>query len=178
VLYNDYGDDDDEDEVPYYENPAITDGETSSNDVFELTADQTSQLLNLFREAAPEGELDRVSFEAVFASVLGQNNRALRSTLSKLFNLFDRDGNGLVDAREFHTGLAVISSTTSGESRAVREAFEAYDLDGNGLISLEEMITYLTSVFAVIATSSPEVWRLLNKKSFSSFVCLLFVGIK
>lgn len=151
-MYNDYGDDEDDDEIPYYDNPAIM-----SNDVLSLTSEQTSQLMSVFREAAPEGELDRATFEAVFASVLGSRDVSLRSTLSKLFNLFDRDGNGLVDAREFRTGLAVLGSSNSGENRAVREAFEAYDLDGNGLISLEEMITYLTSIFAVISTSSPEV---------------------
>lgn len=149
-MFNEY-DDDEEDDFPYYENPAITEKE-----MFSLTPSQTSQLLDLFLEAAPEGQLDRATFEAVFSTVLG-DDISLKSTLFKLFDLFDRDGNGLVDAREFQTGLSVLGSTSGVENKAVREAFEAYDIDGNGVISIDEMITYLTSVFAVIATSSPEV---------------------
>jgi Ca2+-binding EF-hand superfamily protein len=160
VLWSEYCDDDDEEEDDDVDGDKVADNMVLTDDVFHLTEEQTRELLRSFQLAARYGDVDRATFETIFENVLGRHHSSVSigSTLSKLFDLFDRDGNGLVDAREFQTGLSVIG-TSDARNTAVRKAFEAYDLDGTGYISLQEMTTYLISVFSVIASSSPEVFE-------------------
>ena len=160
VLPEDFGgdeeDDDDEDD-----GVAQAD-DTDTEMLFHLDHSQTRRLMEAFSEATTDGSLDRATFERVFEAALGTERasftRPMRKMLSQLFDLFDRDCDGAVDAREFQTGLAVLGrGSEGGGSPAIRHAFEAYDLDGNGFISLDEMSKYLTSVFSVISKSSSEV---------------------
>ena len=55
-----------------------------------------------------------------------------------IFRLFDRDGNGTIDFKEFMIVLYVMSNGTPEEN--LRQIFKVFDLDGDGCISREEMI--------------------------------------
>ena len=103
--------------------------------------------------------------------------------LNRLFDVFDRDGNGVVDTTELLTGLSVLTKGQGDDK--IRATFHMYDTDGafvchgartrrplspngprqgvsfsrrtgDGYISLAEMSRYMRSVFAVIAETSPE----------------------
>lgn len=74
-----------------------------------------------------------------------------------MFDLFDLDGNGLVDAREFMTGVSLLAKEGRSPNDAVRAAFEAFDENGDGVISISEMIHYLTTVFTVLGSKSAEL---------------------
>lgn len=133
--------------------------------IFNLSEDEKHELMNIFEEAAIDGSIDRPSFEACFEHVLGnapteEAAQQMHQVLQNLFDIFDRDCDGVVDSLEFNAGLSVLGNTAADSS--ARRAFDAYDLDGNGYISLDEMICYLKSVFAVIAKQSPEVFKKHN----------------
>lgn len=75
--------------------------------------------------------------------------------LKRVFDIFDKDGNGLVDQAELIAGLSVLCGG-SAESK-MRTAFQMFDTNGDGFIDMEEMKAYLTSVFKVIFETSPDM---------------------
>lgn len=82
-----------------------------------------------------------VTYE-VFAEVMvaaGLQNLANRS----IFQLFDSDGNGVVDYREF---LVTLVSSCNAADYSVRLYFDIFDLDGSGEITLNEMQVVLASI--------------------------------
>jgi Ca2+-binding EF-hand superfamily protein len=81
--------------------------------------------------------------------------RAGMEALDDVFSLFDNDGNGVVDCREFSNGLQLLCG--SDESEKLRVAFAAYDQDGDGSISLSEMEDYFVSFFRAFFALSGEM---------------------
>merc|ERR1719453_1002646 len=82
-----------------------------------------------------------------------EENDKCRIVLGRLYDLFDTDGNGVVDFTELSSGLTVLCG---GEPKdKARVAFDLYDYNGDGVISLDEMTRYLTSVFKVMYEASP-----------------------
>ena len=130
-------------------------------ELFALDEEQMHHLMDLFERAATDGTIDRATFEMCFEEVLGvapdeETAAQMHQILSKLFDIFDRDGNGIVDANEFNAGLSVLNKQDNDSS--VRRALNSYDIDGTGDVSLDEMTRYLKSIFAVIAQNTPEVF--------------------
>merc|ERR1719453_1706480 len=82
-----------------------------------------------------------------------EENDKCRIVLGRLYDLFDTDGNGVVDFTELSSGLTVLCG---GEPKdKARVAFDLYDYNGDGVISLDEMTRYLTSVFKVMYEVEP-----------------------
>lgn len=112
-----------------------------------------------FAEVADDdGCVSRVKFIAVFKQFLSPDiDRETRSranlVLSRLFGVFDTNGDGRVDYSELVSGLTVLC----GGERAgkVEAAFALYDYDNNGYIEFEEMVLYLTAVFRVLYSMQP-----------------------
>ncbi len=55
--------------------------------------------------------------------------------MERLFAIFDRDGNGVVDSRELLAGLSIMSKGDGAER--IRAAFDMFDENGDGVISLQ-----------------------------------------
>jgi Ca2+-binding EF-hand superfamily protein len=72
--------------------------------------------------------------------------------VANLFDLFDRDGNGVIDFSELASGLSVLTGSSMDEK--VQATFSLYDLNGDGFISLDEMTTYMTAVFRMMYATS------------------------
>jgi len=133
------------------------------------------------REFASHGELDRDHFRAVFEDVLDNVTAEEREeailAVDRLFDTFDQDGNGTVDAREFFTGVTVLCAG-EGDDRT-HMAFALYDAEfvpppplarpafhaaaallgsGDGYISPPEMEQYLTAVFRTMLHTSPNLF--------------------
>uniref|UniRef100_A0A7N2RCX7 EF-hand domain-containing protein n=1 Tax=Quercus lobata TaxID=97700 RepID=A0A7N2RCX7_QUELO len=71
------------------------------------------------------------------SSSLGTTNE-----VEKIFNKFDKNGDGKISHDELNDVLRALGSqTTSDESstKELHEAFDLYDLDKNGLISANEL---------------------------------------
>ena len=72
----------------------------------------------------------------------------LQVILDRMFDLFDTDGNGVVDFSELASGLSVLCGGSRDDK--AKAAFSLFDYNGDGYISLEEMTRYLASVFKVM----------------------------
>merc|ERR1712084_61286 len=80
------------------------------------------------------------------------------SIRNAVFDLFDRDDNGIVDLMELICGISLLCS--GSENDKIHAVFNVFDENGDGLISMDEMFKFLTSVFKVVLT--PNVMGVLN----------------
>lgn len=120
-------------------------------EVFELFASHCSE----------DGTISRDAFEVCFEQLMDEEFKndatrlaRVRLVLDRLFDIFDSDGNGVVDFCELTSGLSVLCGGSREDK--VRSAFALYDLNQDGFIALEEMTRYLTSVFKVLYETSPD----------------------
>ncbi|KAF0720340.1 Aste57867_395 [Aphanomyces stellatus] len=120
----------------------------------ELSQYTLPQLIREFSAAAPTGALDRNSFVKCLTQMTAHDDHAL---FSRLFDLFDKDRNGIVDVVEFVSGLSVLVQGDRDEK--IRATFSLYDTNGDGFISRDEMTAYLTSVYLVVAELNPRVFE-------------------
>jgi len=111
--------------------------------------------------ANEKGELDRQGFMAAFNEIVAEASEGsdplspalanrLAVVLDRLFDVFDLDKNGFIDARELNAGLSILNPSMDQDTKA-RLAFELWDADGSGRgIKFEHVVQYLTSVFALL----------------------------
>uniref|UniRef100_A0A7S2TY09 EF-hand domain-containing protein n=1 Tax=Lotharella oceanica TaxID=641309 RepID=A0A7S2TY09_9EUKA len=69
----------------------------------------------------------------------------VQRTVNEIMEVFDRDGNGVVDAKEFLVGMSVLCKGSTEEK--VCSVFKALDTDGDGYITLTEMVDYMICFF-------------------------------
>ena len=122
-----------------------------------------SQLMGIFNRHAPHGVVNETLFEDCFQEFIQQSNFKspervrLAGMLQDMFEAFDTDKNGVVDSKEFLSGLTVLCAGNREDK--ILAAFRLYDANNDGFISFEEMVKYLTSVFTVIYHNSKELFE-------------------
>ncbi|CAM9832819.1 unnamed protein product [Chrysoparadoxa australica] len=121
--------------------------------VFDLSDLHVTNLRGILAKVVHDGKLNRSRLSQVFNVVTGQHAQAV---LNRLFEMLDTDGDGVVEVQDFLSGLSALSA--GSEEDKIRAAFEVYDLNGTGSVSFDEMCSHLTSMFKVIATTSPAVF--------------------
>jgi len=122
----------------------------SPSDAFEALASRANE----------DGVLDKDAFDAAFDAIR-VNNDGLSDedenkadvVLDRLFEIFDENGDGVVDFTELSSGVSVLCGGSRGDK--VAAAFSLYDFNGDGFISLDEMQLYLKSVFRVLFEAMP-----------------------
>lgn len=77
---------------------------------------------------------------AQFRQVLSLVHVTAGLPAERLFVLFDADGNGEIDKREFLTGLARLHGNPE---EALRMCFSIFDADNSGFLSREELMSLL-----------------------------------
>lgn len=115
-----------------------------------------------YDHAAGEWALTRVTFAAGLdklvppgsAPVPPEQRRAFIETGHSLFDLFDTNGDGVVNMTELVSGLSVLCSGTKDDKLAA--SFRLFDEDGDGFITKLEMTRYLAAVFRVLFGASPD----------------------
>lgn len=70
----------------------------------------------------------------------------ITNELQELFDLYDRNGNGFIDFREYVIGMSLVSQAAVTE-KTVKLAFKVFDRDCDGFVSSEELDQVLKSVF-------------------------------
>ncbi|XP_069127867.1 neurocalcin homolog [Argopecten irradians] len=73
----------------------------------------------------------------------------------RVFRVFDTDGNGQVDFKEFMMGIYV-SGSPMDEERKLDWAFRMYDMNGDGYISREEMQYMFKAICRMTLAQLPE----------------------
>jgi|GEM_PF-1824514 len=91
-----------------------------------------------------EGNFSISNEQYTEALAAAQVHPADKEILDRLFILFDRSGDGIIDYREFLIGLCAI---VKGNAKSkLRLAFQIYDVDKTGRISKDEMLSILKYV--------------------------------
>jgi len=108
--------------------------------------------LQKFKQAAADSQLTRQQFLAAYASLMQENQLEMPSDEVKnaVFDLFDRDDNGIVDMMELICGISLLCQ--GSEDDKIHAVFNVFDENGDGFISMDEMYKFLTSVFKVVLT--------------------------
>merc|ERR1711916_402607 len=118
-----------------------------------------------------KSEINRSQFEEALATVNVEiQNKAF---LDRLFDIFDRENDGLVNFKEFVTGLSLVLKGTHDEK--VKVCFEVYDLDHTGLISKKEMYQVLKAINSTLQLVS-EDGSTLTKEEIKDFVDDVFAN--
>ena len=99
--------------------------------------DEVDRLLKRFMKLDKDnsGTIERDEFLSIPA--ISSNRLA-----SRLIDIFDDDGNGTVDFKEFIGGLSTFSSKGQKEEK-LRFAFKVYDIDRDGYLSNGELFLVL-----------------------------------
>eukprot|EP00931_Biecheleriopsis_adriatica_P122454 TRINITY_DN97440_c0_g1_i1.p1 TRINITY_DN97440_c0_g1~~TRINITY_DN97440_c0_g1_i1.p1 ORF type:complete len:356 (-),score=61.99 TRINITY_DN97440_c0_g1_i1:77-1093(-) len=116
--------------------------------------------LATFMQAAGGEQLSKGQFLDSYDSLLQARSSKLptEDLRERLFNMFDRDGNGVVDLMELVCGVALLCG--GSEDEKIEAVFQAFDENNDGFISMNEMFTFMTSVFRVGLT--PHILTIIN----------------
>jgi len=98
-----------------------------------------------------------------FVDAFGRLSRDFNAEeYARLFDAFDADGSGELSRTEFLSGAVVLCSGKDHGAAKVRKSFELLDVNGNGALDQVELFSYCVSVFRVVATANPELFRALD----------------
>jgi len=108
--------------------------------------------LMAFKNAAVNQELGKDIFLKTYQKLLKDANLEIPDldTQMKVFGLFDKDNNDIVDMMELVCGISLLCQGT--EEEKIAAVFNVFDENGDGFISMDEMFKFLTSVFRVVLT--------------------------
>ncbi|CAI5740369.1 unnamed protein product [Peronospora farinosa] len=124
--------------------------------LLKLDTYEVNDVLEIFAEAAPSGELTFAAFKKCFDQIIrlagghgsSEERHEADVMVRRLFRAFDTDNSNTVDYGELASGLSVLSGSSMDDK--VRVAFQLYDINGDGYITHEEMVSYMTSIFRVM----------------------------
>jgi len=125
-----------------------------------LKSVSVNDALQAFKQGAIDGQLTREQFFVVHAQIMQQFGVEMPpdDVKNAVFDLFDRDDNGVVDMMELICGASLLC--TGSEEDKIHAVFNVFDENGDGVISMDEMFKFLTSVFKVVLT--PNVMAVMN----------------
>eukprot|EP00808_Paulinella_micropora_P012134 g12520.t1 len=139
-------------------------GDPNDPDPVEVFGEAEYQLMSaMFLDLSmrsPDSTMDKDTFLKFFNApgLLGE----------RLFRVFDRDGNGVIDENEFMTGLAVYLKGTTEEK--IRLLFRMYDLRGDQAVNKDELRTMLLTLVTpatsyLSSTSSAHLMELIQNQN-------------
>lgn len=115
-----------------------------------------------FRVECPSGELTKNDLQDMYSRILPKEETG--NIVEHLFRIFDRDGNGCIDFKEFVMATDITTSGTPEEK--LRWTFKLYDKDSSGTIDMSEMIEVLETVYVMEGVASGETARNRAKQIF------------
>lgn len=119
-----------------------------------------SQALAAMRNRAVDGMLTRDQFNQAYEGLLAAHVSlpVAPKVRAAVYNLFDRDDNGVIDMMELICGVSILCSGTEDEK--ILAVFNVFDENGDGFVSMDEMFKFLSSIFKVVLT--PQVLDTMN----------------
>ncbi|NXP03536.1 PCAT2 acyltransferase, partial [Thinocorus orbignyianus] len=100
--------------------------------------------LDTFAAIASASKGGRIGIEE-FAEYL---KLPISDVLKELFLLFDRNGDGTIDFREYVIGLSILCNPANTEE-TIRMAFKLFDMDEDGTITADEFASIIQSALGV-----------------------------
>ena len=102
--------------------------------------------------------LDEDAFVGIFSGVQKNDNvtpKIPTEVARSAFRMFDRDGDGVVDCREFCVGVTLCSQHVSAKEK-IQRMFDIFDVDSDGKLSKSEVRALLeTAVSSTMTVSRP-----------------------
>merc|ERR1719456_1657669 len=104
------------------------------------------------KKSAVDQKFEKAAFTAAYVQLLEAHSidAPSQDVCNAVFELFDRDGNGVVDMMELVCGMSLLCQGT--EQEKIEAVFRAFDEDGDKFVSMDEMNKFLLSVFRVVLT--------------------------
>lgn len=99
-----------------------------------------------FMADCPDGRMNRPKMKEMFAAIMPKGASG-DQMLDQLFRIFDKDGDGSIDFKEFM--IATDMSSCGDPEEKLRWAFRMYDKDASGEIDLEEMVEIFCLMYAI-----------------------------
>lgn len=108
--------------------------------------------LKTFKAATVDDRLTKDQFIAAYQNLINKYSVEVppEKVQDAVFDLFDRDDNGIVDMMELICGISLLCQ--GSEDDKIQAVFDIFDENGDGFISMDEMFKFLTSVFKVVLT--------------------------
>ncbi|XP_051884610.1 lysophosphatidylcholine acyltransferase 2 [Pristis pectinata] len=122
-----------------------------------LKWDNVRKQLDGFAAIASKSKGGRIGIEE-FAEHL---KLPISPALKEVFHLFDRNGDGTIDFREYVIGLVILCSPANTEE-TVQFAFKVFDVDEDGYISEDEFSHLLRSAFSVHDLDVSELFKTID----------------
>lgn len=101
-----------------------------------------------FKRDCPSGELSKEEFVKIYKQFFPFGDPTEFSNY--VFRVFDTDGDGSIDFKEFIILLSITSRGTLEEK--LIWAFQLYDLDDDGKITYDEMLSIVKSMYKMIGS--------------------------
>lgn len=96
-----------------------------------------------FKQDCPDGQLGKDKILEMYSMILPAGNAQV--FVDQIFRIFDKDGNGSIDFKEFMMATDMTASGSPEEK--LRWAFKMYDKDGSGEIEIEEMCEIISTLY-------------------------------
>lgn len=96
-----------------------------------------------FKQDCPDGQLSKEKILEMYTMILPAGNAKV--FVEQIFRIFDKDGNGSIDFKEFM--LATDMTASGSPEEKLRWAFKMYDKDGSGSIELKEMTEIIGTLY-------------------------------
>lgn len=124
-----------------------------------LSWDQVSQSLDKFAEIA-RGRDGKIGVSE-FAAYLGL---PISPALSEVFNLYDRNGSGEIDFREYVIGLSLVSQPANSDE-TLKRAFEIFDQRKEGFITFSQGKHILENAFGMTEENVSDLFHQIDKSN-------------
>jgi len=102
-----------------------------------------------FKQDCPDGQLGKDKILEMYSMILPAGNAKV--FVDQIFRIFDKDGNGSIDFKEFMMATDMTASGSPEEK--LRWAFKMYDKDGSGSIELKEMSEIIETLYEMEGVS-------------------------
>lgn len=128
-----------------------------------LSLDQMQDFLDRFRQIRDKQSEKQKAAQITYEEFIDHLLLPKSESLQQLFSLYDKNGSGKIDFREYIVGLSLVSASTNDDT--IQLAFQLFDGDSKGHVTQEEFRVLLGKTFNVADRDSEKMFREIDSDS-------------